>query len=86
MMNPKAMAFFTSIFALTLPANANGETQAAIIFVTSVMPIFWFGFVTFGLSTPAMRKVYLRCSKWIDRACGTFLALFGLKLMFSGNR
>lgn len=85
MTNPKALAFFTSVFALTLPPNANGETQAAIIFITSTMPILWFGFVTFGLSTLAMRKVYLRASRWIDRVSGTFLALFGLRLMFSRN-
>jgi threonine/homoserine/homoserine lactone efflux protein len=71
---------------LTLPPDANAETRAAIILVTAGMPVFWFSFVTLGLSTPVMRRAYMRCSRWIDRVAGTFLALFGLRLMFSGQK
>jgi threonine/homoserine/homoserine lactone efflux protein len=83
--NPKALAFFTSIFALTLPTGATVETQGAIIVQMGIMPVIWFGIVSFGLSAPATRKLYLRWSQWIDRVTGTFLALFGLRLLFSGR-
>ncbi len=86
MTNPKALAFFTSVFAVALPPQVNGSTTMTIVIITSIMPIFWFGFVTFGLSTRSMKKVYMRWSKWIDRVSGTFLALFGLRLMFTGNK
>jgi threonine efflux protein len=83
--NPKAMAFFTSIFTLILPAEASHETYAATIVLIAVMSVLWFGFVTLGLSTPAMRRHYLRWSRWIDRVAGSFLGLFGLGLLFSGR-
>ena len=83
--NPKALAFFTSIFALALPPDSTVLTQATIMTVMFAMTVGWFGIVTFGLSTPAMRKVYIRASKWIDRVAGTFLAFFGFKLLFSGR-
>lgn len=85
MTNPKAMAFFTSIFALTLPPDASHATQAAMVLVMMLMPVLWFGIVTFGLSAPSTRKVYMKWSRWIDRVSGTFLAFFGLRLMFSGR-
>ena len=83
MTNPKALAFFTSIFAVALPQDASFETQAASVTMMGVMPVLWFGFVSFCLSTPAMRKVYMRCSRWIDRVAGTFLAFFGARLLMS---
>ena len=81
--NPKAMAFFTSIFTLIIPPDAGRETYAAIIVLIAAMSILWFGIVTLGLSTPVMRKLYLRGSRWIDRVAGTFLAFFGLRLLLS---
>jgi threonine efflux protein len=83
--NPKALAFFTSIFALTLPPEATLSTQMTIMTIMFAMVVGWFSIVTFGLSTPAMRKVYIRASKWIDRVAGTFLAFFGFRLLFSGR-
>jgi len=85
MTNPKAMAFFTSIFALTLTPNTSVTTQGAIVAMVSIMPVFWFGFVALVLSLPAMRKAYIRVSAWIDRIAGTFLAFFGLRLLWSGR-
>lgn len=86
MTNPKAIAFFTSIFALTLPHDASWATKGAIIAVMGAMPIVWFGIVVFGLSSPPMRKLYLRWSQWIDRVAGTLLAFFGVRLLLSrGN-
>jgi threonine efflux protein len=84
--NPKAMAFFTSIFALALTPDTNRATQTAIVGIVSIMPFIWFSFMTLALSMPVMRKAYMRWSKWIDRVAGTFLAFFGLRLLWSGNR
>ena len=83
MTNPKAMAFFSSIFALTMTPDVTLATEGAVIGVMVLMTMAWFSFVTFGLSTPAMRKVYVRWGHWIARAAGTFLGLFGLKLLYS---
>jgi RhtB (resistance to homoserine/threonine) family protein len=81
--NPKALAFFTSVFALTLSPDTGLPTQALTIAGMFAMAFTWFGIVALGLSTPAVRQVYTRWSRWIDRLSGTFLTFFGLRLMFS---
>jgi threonine efflux protein len=81
--NPKALAFFTSIFAFALPQGASLATQGAIVALVAVLAAGWFSLVSFCLSTPAMRKVYMRWSRWIDRVAGTFLAFFGVRLLAS---
>jgi threonine efflux protein len=81
--NPKALAFFTSIFAVAMPAVASTTTQIAMLALIIVMSVAWFGFVSFCLSTPAMRTVYMRWSRWIDRVAGACLALFGIRLLSS---
>ncbi len=83
MTNPKAIAFFTSIFTLTLPPDANLATQATIVLMMAFMPIVWFGIVACVLSSPRMRGVYMRFSHWIDRLAGTCLGFFGVRLLLS---
>jgi RhtB (resistance to homoserine/threonine) family protein len=83
MTNPKTIAFFASIFALAMPPDASLSTKAATITVMGVLPVFWYSLVSYCLSTPSMRKVYMRWSRWIDRVAGTFLAFFGVRLLSS---
>ncbi len=83
--NPKALAFFTSVFALIVQPSINIETQIAIILLIGFMSFAWFSFVSLALSTTHMRKLYMRSSSWIDRIAGTFLALFGVKLLVSAR-
>lgn len=86
MTNPKAFAFFTSIFAVALDEPANLATQLTVTVVLMLMPFLWFTAVGYCLSAPPMQQAYRRWSKWIDRAAGTFLALFGLKMLFAGGK
>ncbi|MDP9127441.1 MAG: LysE family transporter [Pseudomonadota bacterium] len=83
--NPKAMAFFTSVFALALSSSTDRGTELAIVGAMVSIAFCWFSLVAVGLSVPAMRQVYMRLSRWIDRVSGTVLALFGLRLMFSAK-
>ncbi len=83
MTNPKAMAFFTSIFAVALPTDAGQTTQLALIGMITIMSLIWFGFVAVTFSAAAFRKTYLRWSRWIDRIAGTCLGLFGMRLLLS---
>ncbi len=83
MTNPKALAFFTSIFAVALPQQPSASTEVVIVAMMGILPVAWFSFVSFCLSAPAMRKVYIRWSKWVDRVAGTFMAFFGARLLSS---
>lgn len=81
--NPKAIAFFSSVFALILPPAATVATQLAILGEIALLSALWFGFVSYCLSAPAMRKAYMRWNRWIDRVAGTLMALFGIRLLTS---
>ena len=81
--NPKAIAYFTSIFALALTAETNLPTKAALIAMAGVLPLAWFSLVATVLSRPAMRARYQRARKAIDRIAGSIMILFGIKLVSS---
>jgi threonine efflux protein len=81
--NQKSIAFYAGVFALIMPKDANLPTQLALIATDVCITVLWYGLVSFCLSAPAMRTVYMRWSQWIDRVCGTFLAFFGARLLLS---
>lgn len=83
MTNPKAVAFFTSIFAFVLPADVSAGTQMALVSTVFVMAFTWFSFVVLVLSAPTMRRLYQKISHWIDRVAGTCLGFFGVRLILS---
>jgi threonine efflux protein len=83
--NPKALAFNTSVFALAINPDTNLLTLVAIVVMMGCLSLMWFSCVSFGLSTTRVQKSYMRFSKWIDRVAGTFLALFGFKLLLSAR-
>lgn len=81
--NPKAIAFFASIFALAIDANTNNETRILTTFLCALTAFVWFAFVALTLSAPRVRQSYLGIRKYIDRVAGSLLLLFGAKLVFS---
>jgi threonine/homoserine/homoserine lactone efflux protein len=81
--NPKAIAFFASIFALALPPNTNITTNATIGVTIPIITLAWYSCVAFGLSKGKVRARYQRWQCVIDRLTGTVLAFFGLKLILS---
>lgn len=81
--NPKAIAFFASIFAIALTPDTGLATKAAIAALMPTMAFCWFSFVAFGLSKQKVRARYQRWQQVIDRVTGTVLGFFGIKLVAS---
>jgi len=81
--NPKAIAFFASIFALALTAQTSFATKAAIFFAIPVTTFLWFSLVACGLSRQTIRRRYDKSRRWLDRLAGTVLGAFGLGLLWS---
>jgi len=81
--NPKAVAFFTSVFALTVTPDTTRATEVSLILMMVLMAFAWFAFVAVGLSNRAVRERYQRARKVIDRVAGTVMVLFGVKLVAS---
>jgi threonine/homoserine/homoserine lactone efflux protein len=79
--NPKVAVFFGSIFVTLLPPEPSALTQAAVIAIVCANEVAWYAGVARAFSVPRLRRGYARAKAWIDRACGTFLAALGVKLV-----
>ncbi|MEO9824831.1 MAG: LysE family transporter [Paracoccaceae bacterium] len=80
MANPKAVAYFTAVFATLLPANITLLEAALLLAMIFLIEFVWYSLVTLGFSRPKVQSIYLRLKTWIDRAFGTILVALGIKL------
>jgi threonine/homoserine/homoserine lactone efflux protein len=79
--NPKVITFFLSLYAVTVPIGVSLSTKLALLTGGFLLEVLWYGLVIVLLSTPPARAVYDRAGQWIERAVGTALAVFGLRLI-----
>ncbi|MHA7971399.1 LysE family transporter [Rhizobium sp. CAU 1783] len=79
-LNPKPVLFFLSIFSALVSASTPGMVKFGYGLVMATCLITWFVGVSFFMTTPRMRAVFSRMSKWINRASGLVFIAFGLKL------
>ena len=79
--NPKVITFFASLYAVTIPLNASVSTKAVILVGGFVLELIWYGLVIVILSTRPAQTLFLRFRTWIQRALGTMLAIFGVRLI-----
>ncbi len=80
--NPKGIAFFVGLYAVAIPPGTASWAKLAILAGGFVFEIVWYGLVTVLLSTRPARAAYDHCGPWIERAIGTVLAAFGLRLIW----
>jgi threonine/homoserine/homoserine lactone efflux protein len=83
--NPKVAVFFGSIFVTLLPAAPSPAVQAAVIAIVCVNEVGWYAAVAVAFGVPRLRRGYARAKAWIDRTCGGFLALLGVRLVVEGR-
>lgn len=79
--NPKGIAFFIGLYAVAIPPDTGGWARLAILAGGFALEIVWYGLVTVLLSTRPAQAAYDRFGLWIERAIGTVLATFGLRLI-----
>ncbi|WP_176083080.1 LysE family transporter [Martelella sp. HB161492] len=84
--NPKSAVFWTSVFALVLPATAPPGFYLAVIVWITLQAFAWYGLVALFLSTPLIRRLYSRAGLWLGRIAGGFMLLFGLKILDEARR
>jgi len=78
--NPKSAVFWTSVFALVLPAGAPVWFYAAVLALMTVQSALWYGGVSLLLSTNLIRTWYARLGSSLNRVAGGFMVFFGLKI------
>jgi threonine/homoserine/homoserine lactone efflux protein len=80
--NPKGIAFFVGLYAAVIPPDTALWAKAIIIAGGFSIEAIWYGLVAMLLSTPAVRAIYVRLGRWIERLIGTLLVGFGLRLIY----
>lgn len=83
--NPKALAFFGSVFVLALTPETNAPTKVVMPLLCALAAFVWFALVTMTLSLPRIRARYQQWRRAIDRMTGAILILFGARLALSGK-
>lgn len=78
--NPKPAIFFGAVFVGLVPADTPLIWRAAILAAVFLNETLWYIFVARVFSLPKARAGYIRLKAVIDRAFGTLIALFGLKI------
>ncbi|MDD3029264.1 MAG: LysE family transporter [Alphaproteobacteria bacterium] len=83
--NPKALAFFSSIFVGALPKENSPGTMIAIEILLPLCAVTWFAFVSRVLTVPRLHRRFLDYQTLMDRVVGTILGGFGVKMVISSG-
>ncbi|MEI5997242.1 LysE family transporter [Paraburkholderia bengalensis] len=78
--NPKACAFWTSIFATLFPAHPPLWFYGVALAMIGTMSISWYGGVAVMFATERTQRGYRRLRRPIDGVCGALLVGLGAKL------
>ncbi len=81
--NPKAMVFYASVFSAAVPAGASLATLLVMVGMVAVIALLWYGGVALALSSARVARGYCRGKALIERSCGVFLVVFGLRQALS---
>ena len=79
--NPKAIAFFLGLYAVTVPPDMPLWVRLAILAISFLIETGWYLLVAFAFATRRARAVYQRFGRWIERVLGVFLAGVGIRLI-----
>jgi threonine efflux protein len=81
--NPKALAFFASIFVTLLPVHPPFWFQVTIILIMVVTAAVWFCIVACLFSLGPIAAMYRRAKKWLDYLTGGLFVALGVRLALS---
>jgi RhtB (resistance to homoserine/threonine) family protein len=81
MTNPKALAFYTSVFTTVSTPGLPMWVRTAGVSIIAVLAISWFVLLATLFSIPAVQARYQRMKKTVDIITGLFMVGFGLRLL-----
>lgn len=81
LLNPKAAAYFGSIFVLFVPHTAPLWVKLAAVGVVGGNAVLCYGAVALLFSTDRVKAGYLALRRPIDRLCGLLMVGFGARLI-----
>lgn len=69
-----------SIFATAMPSHPSLMLSLAVMTMMVTISVSWYALIASLFAAPALADGYRRFRRWIDRAAGACLVLFGAKL------
>lgn len=85
LLNPKALAYFASIFVLLVPPDAPAWMPPAAVALVAADNLVVYAIAAALFSSVPVRRGYLALRRPINRICGTFMILLGAKLVLNRN-
>jgi len=82
LLNPKAVVFFLSIFSSLVSTTTPVEIKLTYGMIITAVTALWFILVSLFITTLSIRRLFMRLSKWINRASGLVFIGFGVRLIF----
>jgi RhtB (resistance to homoserine/threonine) family protein len=83
--NPKVIVFFGSIFVTLFTPETPSWVRGAALIVVAVNESGWYATVALLFSSRPAQAAYRRAKRWIDRATGAVMMIFGLHLILSAR-
>jgi threonine/homoserine/homoserine lactone efflux protein len=78
--NPKAAAFFASLFAVSVPAGASFALQAALCVLVVTIAVAWYALAAAIFARPRVASTYEKARGVIERVTGALFVAAGLRL------
>lgn len=83
MANPKALVYFSSVFALAINTDSSFIQQSSLLALVFIESLIWFSIVAFLFSMPKINLYYQKFSKRIDGITGGIFISFGCLLILN---
>jgi threonine efflux protein len=83
MINPKSMAYYTSLFVVMIPQEPPVWLFAAVVATALLVSAVWWIVVALFFTVPPVRRVYERARRSIEAVMGGVLVCLGLRMALS---
>ncbi|MCW8841928.1 MAG: LysE family translocator [Rhodobacteraceae bacterium] len=78
--NPKAVVFIAAIFTTVFPEMPTGREAILVLGNHLLLEITFYSALTFGLTIPAVRVLYMKSKAIFDRAAAAVLGVMALRI------
>lgn len=82
LLNPEVMLFYLSLFTVTIGSGTPAITEAIYVLEIFIITIFWYCALAIMLSHTAIKRLFDRAEKYLAKALGASLVVFGVGLAF----
>lgn len=80
LLNPKAVVFFTAVFAQFIHPSMSFSVQMLYGFTPVCVEFIWFTGLSIILTNTSIKRMFMNVIHWVERLCGGLMIGLGVKL------